>query len=66
MKPSNQRLYKDREELKNDRTLSDYGFNAGTAKPQSPGTIGLAFRCVNLNESGHYLFEVKCAIIKII
>lgn len=44
IKPSNQRLFKDRDELKNDRTLAEYGFTASTAKPQQPGTIGLAFR----------------------
>lgn len=44
MKPMNQRLFKDREELKEDRTLADCGFTTNTAKPQQPGMIGLAFR----------------------
>lgn len=44
MKPSNQRLFKEREELKDERTLAEYGFTANSAKPQKPGSIGLAFR----------------------
>jgi len=50
VKPHNQRLFKDREELKDDRTLTEYGFTATSAKPQQPGAIGLAFR----NDNGDW------------
>jgi len=50
VKPINQRLFKEREELKDERTLADCGFTANSAKPQQPGTIGLAFR----NENGDW------------
>lgn len=42
--PENQRLFKESSEMNNDRTLADYGLNSGSAKPQCPATIGLAFR----------------------
>ncbi|ODM91051.1 Transcription elongation factor B polypeptide 2 [Orchesella cincta] len=48
--PENQRLFKDTNEMNNDRTLADYGLNSASAKPQCPATIGLAFR----NENGDW------------
>jgi len=50
VKPHNLRLFKDREELKDDRTVAEYGFTANSAKPQQPGSIGLAFR----NDNGDW------------
>jgi len=50
VKPSNQRLFKDRDELRDELTLADCGFTASLAKPQQPGAIGLAFR----NENGDW------------
>jgi len=50
VKPHNLRLFKDREELKEERTVAEYGFTATSAKPQQPGSIGLAFR----NDNGDW------------
>ncbi|CAG7786615.1 unnamed protein product [Allacma fusca] len=42
--PEDQKLFRDREEMKDEKHLGDYGLNAGTAKPQLPATIGLVFK----------------------
>ncbi|XP_077397906.1 elongin-B-like isoform X3 [Festucalex cinctus] len=42
--PEDQRLYKDDMELDDTQTLGNCGFTNHTARPQSPGTVGLAFR----------------------
>jgi len=42
--PENQKLFKDREEMVDERTIGDYGLNAATAKPQHPATVGLTLR----------------------
>lgn len=44
--PEDQKLFKDREELKDEKNIGDYGLNPGTAKPQLPATIGLVFKLV--------------------
>lgn len=46
--PEDQKLFKDREELKDEKNIGDYGLNPGTAKPQLPATIGLVVK----NENG--------------
>lgn len=40
--PEEQRLYKDEQQLDDNRTLGDYGFTNQTARPQCPAMIGLA------------------------
>lgn len=42
--PEEQRLYKDDVLLDDSKTLGDCGFTNQTARPQAPGTVGLAFR----------------------
>uniref|UniRef100_A0A8B9LJD4 Elongin-B n=1 Tax=Astyanax mexicanus TaxID=7994 RepID=A0A8B9LJD4_ASTMX len=42
--PEDQRLYKDEQLLEDSKTLGDSGFTNQTARPQSPATVGLAFR----------------------
>ncbi|KTF82061.1 hypothetical protein cypCar_00045728 [Cyprinus carpio] len=42
--PEEQRLYKDEQPLEDSKTLGDSGFTNQTARPQAPGTVGLAFR----------------------
>ncbi|XP_077591532.1 elongin-B-like isoform X2 [Stigmatopora nigra] len=42
--PEDQRLYKDEMELDDTQTLGNCGFTNQTARPQSPGIVGLAFR----------------------
>lgn len=42
--PEEQRLYKDDMLLEDSKTLGDCGFTNQTARPQAPGTVGLAFR----------------------
>jgi len=44
VRPEDQKLYKDRIEMSDEKTIGDYGMNGNTAKPQLPSTIGLAFR----------------------
>jgi len=48
--PEDQKLFKDREEMKDEKTIGDYGLNPGTAKPQLPATVGLVFK----NENGDW------------
>jgi len=48
--PEDQRLYKEREEMKDEKNIGDYGLNAATAKPQLPATIALTLR----NEVGEW------------
>jgi len=48
--PEDQRLYKEREEMKDNKNVGDYGLNASTAKPQLPPTIALVCR----NEHGEW------------
>jgi len=45
--PEDQKLHRDREEMKDEKHIGDYGLNAGTAKPQLPATIGLVFKDEN-------------------
>ena len=42
--PEDQKVFRDTNELKDEKHISDYGLNAGTAKPQLPATIGLIFK----------------------
>jgi len=43
--PEDQKLYAtNREEMRDDKHLSDYGLTAANAKPQNPATVSLAFR----------------------
>ncbi|KAG7277583.1 hypothetical protein CRUP_013901 [Coryphaenoides rupestris] len=42
--PEDQRLYKDEQLLEDSKSLGDCGFTNQTARPQAPGTVGLAFR----------------------
>ncbi|XP_051522962.1 elongin-B-like [Xyrauchen texanus] len=42
--PEEQRLYKDDQALDDSKTLGDCGFTNQTARPQAPGTVGLAFK----------------------
>ncbi|XP_061906214.1 elongin-B [Entelurus aequoreus] len=42
--PEEQVLYKDDMVLEDAQTLGNCGFTNQTARPQSPGTVGLAFR----------------------
>ncbi|XP_010902131.1 elongin-B [Esox lucius] len=42
--PEEQRLFKDDQLLEDCKTLGDCGFTNQTARPQAPGTVGLAFR----------------------
>jgi len=44
VKPEDQRLFKESEIMKDDRSLGEYGLTSLTAKPQLPATIGLAFK----------------------
>jgi len=46
--PEDQKLYKEREEMNDNKTIGDYVLNAATAKPQLPATIVLVVR----NEMG--------------
>jgi len=48
--PEDQKVFRDTNELKDEKHISDYGLNAGTAKPQLPATIGLVFK----NENGEW------------
>jgi len=48
--PDDQKLFSSREEMKEEKHLSDYGFTAGTAKPQNPATVTLVFR----DDSGNW------------
>nr|CAG4641368.1 EOG090X0JP1 [Eulimnadia texana] len=45
--PENQRLYKDERVMDDDRCLADYGLISGTARAQSPASLGLAIRMDN-------------------
>ncbi|WP_411027367.1 hypothetical protein, partial [Salmonella sp. s54925] len=40
--PEEQKLYKEEQQLDDNRTLGDYGFTNQTARPQCPAMIGLA------------------------
>lgn len=42
--PENQQLYREETLLEDDKTLSESGFTATTAKAQSPATVGLAVK----------------------
>ncbi|XP_054615557.1 elongin-B isoform X2 [Dunckerocampus dactyliophorus] len=42
--PEDQMLYKDDMLLEDTQTLGNCGFTNQTARPQAPGTVGLAFR----------------------
>ncbi|XP_064476307.1 elongin-B-like [Ornithodoros turicata] len=42
--PENQTLFKDEQCMDDNKNLTDYGLNSGTAKAQAPATVGLAFR----------------------
>jgi len=42
--PEDQKLFRDSIQLDESKKMSDYGLNAGTAKPQLPATIALVFK----------------------
>ena len=42
--PEDQKLFKDKEELDNTKTLGDCGLTSNTAKAQAPAMLGLAFK----------------------
>jgi len=44
VRPEDQKLFKEKSEMNDDKSIGDYGMNGNTAKPQLPATIGLAFR----------------------
>jgi len=42
--PEEQKLFKDKEELDNTKTLGDCGLSSSAAKAQAPAMLGLAFK----------------------
>jgi len=49
--PEDQKLFtNNKEEMKDEKHLSDYGLNATYAKPQNPATVSLVFR----DDSGNW------------
>lgn len=51
--PSNQRLFKNNEEMIDEKQLNEYGITIGSARAQSPAQLGLALRY-----NFHYAFFV--------